>query len=192
MRGRLTTWNDNRGFGFISPDGGGERVFVHISGFERGIDRPTPGLVVNYRVAHASDGRARAVGVTGPRVVRRSRSKSSALLPTLVVFATAALLVWLVLNWDLNGWILVAYAAVSWVTFFVYYFDKRAARTGGWRISENTLLLLGLIGGWPGAILAQQSLRHKNAKPSFQGAFWVTVLVNIGGLVAVTACLRFG
>jgi len=192
MRGRLTTWNDGRGFGFISPDDGGERVFVHISGFERGIGRPAPGTVVDYRVAQAADGRMRAVGVTGPRVVRRSRSKGGALLPTLVVFGAIAAIGWLMLNWGLSGWIPVAYAAVSWVTFFVYYFDKRAARTGGWRISENTLLLLGLIGGWPGAVLAQQSLRHKNAKPSFQGAFWATVLVNIGGLVAMTAILRFG
>ncbi|MBN2702600.1 MAG: cold shock domain-containing protein [Pontiellaceae bacterium] len=33
VRGTITTWNDEKGFGFISPLSGGERVFVHIKAF---------------------------------------------------------------------------------------------------------------------------------------------------------------
>lgn len=53
-------------------------------------------------------------------------------------------------------------------------------------MSESTLLLLGLVGGWPGAIVAQQTLRHKTIKLSFRVSFWLSVVVNIG--VFVFAC----
>lgn len=77
------------------------------------------------------------------------------------------------------------YASASVVCFTAYAMDKAAARAGRWRISERTLLLLGLVGGWPGAVLAQQCLRHKSRKPSFRTWFWFTVLCN----VAATAFL---
>jgi uncharacterized membrane protein YsdA (DUF1294 family) len=65
------------------------------------------------------------------------------------------------------------------VCFAVYAVDKSAAAAGRWRISENTLLLLGVLGGWPGAIVAQQTLRHKTQKANFRSAFWGTVVVNL-------------
>ena len=37
-----------------------------------------------------------------------------------------------------------------------------------------------LLGGWPGALIAQQTLRHKSRKASFRAVFWLTVLVNCG------------
>ena len=75
------------------------------------------------------------------------------------------------------------YACVSIVCFAAYALDKRAARTGRRRTPERTLLLLGLIGGWPGAFLAQRTLRHKSSKTSFLIWFWLTVALNAGLLV---------
>ena len=72
----------------------------------------------------------------------------------------------------------IGYALMSFVTFAAYALDKAAAMSGRWRISERTLHVLGLLGGWPGALLAQQKLRHKTRKASFQAAFWLTVVVN--------------
>lgn len=77
----------------------------------------------------------------------------------------------------------VIYISVSFVTFLAYAQDKHAAQKGNWRVSENTLHTLSLLCGWPGAIIAQQRLRHKTKKTSFRVFFWVTVLVNSGGLV---------
>lgn len=57
-----------------------------------------------------------------------------------------------------------------------------SARDGRWRIAENTLHLLALLGGWPGALLAQYRLRHKSSKPAFLIIFWATVLLNCGAL----------
>lgn len=71
------------------------------------------------------------------------------------------------------------YACTSVVCFASYAMDKRAARTNRRRTAELTLLLLGLVGGWPGGFLAQQVLRHKTAKRSFQMKFWWTVVLNI-------------
>lgn len=63
-------------------------------------------------------------------------------------------------------------------TYITYAVDKRAARHGQWRVSEATLHILELLGGWPGALLAQQLYRHKTRKVSFQVAFWLCAIVN--------------
>jgi uncharacterized membrane protein YsdA (DUF1294 family) len=75
------------------------------------------------------------------------------------------------------------YAGASLVTFIAYAIDKSAAQSGRWRTQESTLHLLALIGGWPGALIAQNRLRHKSRKGPFLLAFWVTVLLNCGGLI---------
>ena len=62
--GRLTQWNDERGFGFIEPVQGGDKVFVHISAFarsDRGPDgRPQLGDRVSFEVATDAQGRKQA------------------------------------------------------------------------------------------------------------------------------------
>jgi uncharacterized membrane protein YsdA (DUF1294 family) len=76
--------------------------------------------------------------------------------------------------------ILLGYLLISLITFFVHAFDKVAAKDGAWRTQESTLHLLALVGGWPGALIAQQALRHKSKKQSFRSAFWMTVFLNVG------------
>lgn len=82
--------------------------------------------------------------------------------------------------WGVPWLVGAAYLAASLVCMLVYYLDKAAAKAGRWRISERFLLLLGLIGVWPGAALAQQWFRHKSSKPSFRARFWCTVVLNTG------------
>lgn len=74
---------------------------------------------------------------------------------------------------------LYLYLATGLVTFLLYAKDKSAAQAGGWRTPESQLHLLSLIGGWPGAYYAQQTLRHKSAKREFQQVYWATVVINI-------------
>ncbi|WP_246329889.1 DUF1294 domain-containing protein [Geomonas limicola] len=74
--------------------------------------------------------------------------------------------------------VLVLYGSVGCGTWLAYFFDKQAARSDSRRIPERTLHLLALAGGWPAALLAQQLLRHKTRKVSFQLVFWVTVVLN--------------
>lgn len=84
------------------------------------------------------------------------------------------------LAWGVSHLVAAAYLAASIACVIAYYLDKSAARAGRRRISERSLLLLGLAGGWPGAILAQQWFRHKSSKQAFRVKFWCTVLLNTG------------
>ena len=49
-QGRITDWNDDRGFGFITPNSGGGRVFVHISAFGKRQRRPVGNEIVTYEL----------------------------------------------------------------------------------------------------------------------------------------------
>lgn len=180
-KGTLTSWNDERGFGFITPIGGGGRVFVHISAFANRDRRPQLNQVVTYTLSSDDQGRPRAVEATlagdrPPTAAFRWRltpslTGAAVFLGLVAVLAAAGLVAPMVLG---------GYLVLSALTFFAYALDKSAARTGAWRTKESTLHLLSLAGGWPGALLAQRRLRHKTRKGSFQVVFWATVVANLG------------
>ncbi len=75
--------------------------------------------------------------------------------------------------------LLVWYLAIGLVTFFVYAKDKRAAINGNWRVPEKTLHILSVAGGWLGALIAQDKLRHKTQKQPFRAIYWFTVVINV-------------
>ena len=75
-------------------------------------------------------------------------------------------------------WVDLLYAGASALGFALYAIDKAAAIDRRDRIPESMLLWLGFVGGWPGAIVAQQVLRHKTAKMSFRIRFWLSVAAN--------------
>lgn len=83
-------------------------------------------------------------------------------------------LFWMTLRYPIP-WPVGVYAIASVVTFFVYGWDKAAARGGRRRVPEKALHGLAAVGGWPGALLAQQTLRHKTRKITFQIAYWSIV-----------------
>lgn len=75
-------------------------------------------------------------------------------------------------------WPLYAYLLASLLAFGLYLHDKRRAQHSGWRTPEARLHLVELFGGWPGALIAQQTLRHKTRKLSFQIVFWLIVMAH--------------
>lgn len=78
-----------------------------------------------------------------------------------------------------DSWEIGAYAfTLSVLTYAVYASDKNRARMNAWRIPEAHLHLLEMLGGWPGAWLAQQRLRHKCSKVSYQCFFWLIILTH--------------
>ncbi len=74
---------------------------------------------------------------------------------------------------------------MSLVTGVAYVLDKRAARLGRPRTPENVLHALELLGGWPGAFVAQRVLRHKTAKTAYQIVFWLIVAAHATAWVAL-------
>ena len=79
--------------------------------------------------------------------------------------------------------ILILYVASSIATFIAYAIDKRRASRGLWRIPERTLHLFELFFGWPGALVAQRTLRHKTRDRRFLLVFWAIVSLHAAGWV---------
>lgn len=189
--GVVKSWNDDRGFGFIEADQGGQEVFVHIKAFPARAGRPQLDQRVTFEIELNREGKKRARNVEVQRPARTAKPKQGthpAQWGTASLFAIPAfLLVYLLvaLVWRAPAWVAALYVVASGACFAAYATDKSAAVSGRWRIAESTLLALGLAGGWPGAILAQQVLRHKSNKASFRSAFWGTVVLNVAAFVAV-------
>ena len=71
------------------------------------------------------------------------------------------------------------YLLMSLLSFGVFWLDKRRAVENEQRVPENILHGLEWLGGWPGSLLAQHTLRHKNRKLSYQGVFWFIVFTHV-------------
>lgn len=189
--GTLTQWDDAKGYGFIAPDRGGARLFVHAKAFGLRPQRPFVGERLSYREGQDAQGKKRAQEVQSLQArpmppVRAARDRSRVLLiPAFAGFVLAVHLLWRV-----PSWLWGLYSAMSMATFIVYALDKRAARRGEWRVAESTLHGLAFACGWPGALLAQELLRHKSAKPDFRRLFWLTVVLNVLGFALWFTPLR--
>lgn len=183
--GRLSVWNDDRGFGFIEPEDGSPRVFAHISAFPQDKRRPRVSDTLNYEVDFDERGRprARSIYFMVPVAARQDDSTPTAdsgdlIVPSIAIMLLAAVLGLLVSLGRLHLVIYAPYVAFSLIAMGAYRTDKAAARDGAWRTPEATLHLLALVGGWPGALLAQRLYHHKTRKPAFRFVFWLTVLGN--------------
>lgn len=182
-RGKITDWKDDKGFGFVTPSGGGRKVFVHIKSFSNRQRRPAGNELVTYELQIDEKGRPQGenVAFVGDRPFQASTPGPGIVSLTLaslfLAFVTGA-----VVTGKLPFVVLGIYLLGSLVAFVAYALDKSAAQKGGWRTPESTLHFFSLVGGWPGALLAQRTLRHKSRKQSFQAAFWVTVALNCSGL----------
>lgn len=64
QKGILKRWIDDKGYGFIAPNDGGDDVFFHISSLKGAIRRPVESDIVYFDVIIDLTGQKRAVGVT--------------------------------------------------------------------------------------------------------------------------------
>lgn len=186
-QGKISAWNDLRGFGFISPLERGERVFVHVSAFPRGSRRPTDGEFVSYTRGTDERGRLCATKVTyvvshAKRSAVGAQARNGKLIAGFVAAAFLGVVALLAivgrLWWPVAG----VYIVTSMAAYFEYKDDKEAAQVGARRTNEWTLIILGLIGGWPGALVARHRFRHKTRKLAFRIGYWLSVVFNVAGL----------
>ncbi len=193
IEGTLKSWNDERGFGFIEPSLGGQEIFVHVKAFDVRLGRPQIGQRLTFEIELSAEGKKRARRVQPLRAARLSNRRNPdspaqwgtasffAIPLFLGVYVTASVV------WQVPKWVGGLYFVASFVSFVAYAIDKSAARNNRWRVSEDTLIFLGLACGWPGAIVAQQVLRHKSSKRSFRSSFWGSVVMNVLGFLALSS-----
>lgn len=183
-QGKITEWRDEQGFGFITQKGDGQRLFLHIKSFSGRKRRPVLNDSVTYTHAVDRAGRVQAAHVEFAGVGKKRVSvRRETALPLYFSLAFAVLIVALSVLGFLHWKVAVFYAVLNVMTWFLYMFDKEAARKSGQRRPERILHLLALIGGWPGALLAQRMFRHKSSKRSFQQTYWTTVALHCAGLI---------
>ena len=188
----VVRWNDDKGFGFIAPRGGGKDVFVHIKSFPSTLRRPKVGDPASFVPSLDDKGRLRTDDAiflssdtsAGSRVLQRAVPAIAfgVLFIALLCFAANG-------SW-LPFFVPFVYFGASLVAYLMYTFDKSAASTNTWRISEESLHITSLVGGWPGALVGQAVHRHKTKKQSFRAVFWLTVVANCAGLAVVAFMTR--
>ena len=204
QQGHIKKWQDDKGFGFIET-AAGESVFFHVSAF-KAQRRPEIGEQVVFIVGQDNQGRLQAKDVQELSFVqqkmaqknhqiRQRNHKRSAqaefeagqkkrlflglgFYGVLILLVVMNKLSWLVLAW---------YAVLGVITYGMYAKDKAAAQSGAWRTPEATLHLLSALGGWVGAMVAQTYLRHKSQKPEFRITYYLTVIINLAGLLFILA-----
>jgi uncharacterized membrane protein YsdA (DUF1294 family)/cold shock CspA family protein len=192
LKGTIVEWQDDRGFGFIEPIGGGERVFCHIKAFTVRVRRPMAGDSVTYDARKDAKGRLQAsevrpagleqaaysANIGSRRAANHQRSpkrarRGSGVGSYIFLAFFAASLGMLLVTGRIAFFVPLIYAGMSGLTLFAYAFDKSAAMNNRWRTQEQTLHLLELAGGWPGGLIAQNLFRHKSTKTSFLVEFWM-------------------
>ena len=146
-QGPLYQWNDEKGYGFVEPNGGGTRAFVHIKEFADQTRRPALGDLLIYRLGQDEQGRpvAREIcfvgGETPAHFERVEQFRRNSNQFTLLFCLLLAILTFM---GELPIPVLLLYTGMSLATYLCYLVDKARAMQNGWRIAESTLLLLGL------------------------------------------------
>ena len=204
QQGRVTKWQEDKGFGFIETEAG-ESIFFHVSEF-KAQRRPAIGEEVVFTIGYDNQSRLQAKEVQELSFVQQKMAQKNKQIRqrnhkrsvqaefeagqkkrlflgvgfygVLILLAVMNKLSWLVIGW---------YIVLGVITYAMYAKDKAAAQSGDWRTPESTLHLLSALGGWVGAMVAQTYLRHKSQKAEFRLAYYLTVIINMAGLLFILA-----
>ncbi|BDT67932.1 hypothetical protein os1_21110 [Comamonadaceae bacterium OS-1] len=190
-KGKIHHWNTSRGMGSIRSSQTGYDVLFRIKDY-RGSTLPREGETVWFDEVSSVHTKPHAIGVstvsgnadvhsTRPRhyIGRRSNARPFVLL----LFLWVVLGVWGVWSYRLPVWLVAAVLAVNLLTVLAYAKGLQTARNRSWRTPEPVLHLLSLLGGWPGAGLAQAVMRYRSQKPSFGTLYWCTVGLHLALLL---------
>ena len=197
--GKITNWNDERGFGFVEPDDGGVRAFVHVRAFLDASRRPAEHDAISYQLSEDNHGRPLAEHIEFISAAQMASRTPSArppfflqwLNPLALLISLPLLAIWVMQHGRTLSWPGLLYLLMSLVTFGLYGLDKRAAKRRQWRIPERTLNLYALCGGWLGAMLAQSHFAHKRSKETFMSHFWMAVAAHFLGMGMLVYLLLF-
>ena len=170
--GDIVEWDDQKGYGFLQL--GSTKVFLHRREFAEFHKRPELGDTIRFAIGLDAIGRTCAKNAAHHNDGGKLTMPMLFTLVCLLIFPVFALI-----QSGVDWWLWGAYMpAISILSYAFYANDKRSAREGSWRIAENTLHLIDILGGWPGGFIAQRRLRHKCSKLKFQVIFCLIVLAH--------------
>jgi len=207
QQGILRNWNNEKGFGFIKGAQGD--VFVHISAVRGDTRPEVNAEVFyiaeqdqqgRWRATHM---RGAELAIDKPKIRRKPHNQpvpqkhqpqtkfsprahagtgKDAAWKALLFFVSIVITAWglaVLLLHNALLWPMGVYMGASLISFIQYWADKNKAQTDEWRTPESSLHLIELLGGWPGAFIAQKLLRHKTRKGSYQATYWLIVLIHL-------------
>ncbi len=186
--GKIVSWKDEAGFGFVAMESSNRNIFVHIKAFSDYSRRPTENDQIAYDLAQDKEGRFYAKNIQfvcdeKKRFLKRTTTPIIYYIYMLFLMSLCGLVCFILLSKLRSTLIPSLYLITNLISYIAYAKDKRAAQNGRWRTRESTLHFFDLIGGWIGGLWAQQILRHKSRKISFQIFFWITVILNCYSLL---------
>ncbi|WP_426369375.1 DUF1294 domain-containing protein [Pseudocolwellia sp. HL-MZ7] len=169
LKGKLIKWDETKAFGFILPHGGGEHIFIRKNAFSNKQRVPQINDVITFSIT--KDRQERYCADNAYFTGEKMKPKNGKQFNLFSIYLSCTFLAFLSIAFiqgKIPQHLLVFYMVTSVVSFIAYALDKSRAQQGAWRIKESTLHLIALLGGWPGAALAQQVLRHKSQKKEFR------------------------
>ena len=174
LTARVEEWRADRGFGFLRFDE--HRVFIHRRDFAMFHRVPAVGDAVEFVLGEDRQGRICARQAELSHDGGRIRGEHLVALAVLLSAPIAALFHF----FGREYWYATLGVALlpSLLAYLLYADDKGRSRAKTWRVSEKNLHWVSMLGGWPGAYLAQRRYRHKTAKVGFQFTFWATVVLH--------------
>lgn len=188
LTGKVVHWRDDKGFGFVVPDNDTQQLFFHIRDFTDSKIRPDVGCRLQFSLGQDKQGRPLA---TELQVISAAPESNQVAEPDVIdldytqdvaLYFRCAFLVLVViaLLFGTLPYVLpILYIEASLFTYWLYRADKTAAvARQRQRLPEQSLQLFSLIGGWPGALLAQNKLAHKRRKFLFQREFLLVIIGN--------------
>lgn len=201
--GTIAKFDNERKFGFIQFDNKNRQIFFHVSRFKAGRN-PNIGEQVLFDIGQDKQGRPVAINIQEAQFVAQKQQERkqkqqaykayqerqeqkhgqlNLLCGVSVVYLLILAIVLLMSGLSLK--LLGVYFIMGIVSFFIYYQDKVKAQNNQWRIPENTLHTIDVLGGWIGATFAHKLLNHKATKADFRVVFYITVALNIIGFLAL-------
>ncbi|GAA5001534.1 DUF1294 domain-containing protein [Acinetobacter puyangensis] len=191
-QGRLVEWHDEQGYGFIQgiSDPKHQRVFLHIKSFQRSGPRPIQGCVVEYDLGLDNQSRPQAINVSYVKAGQvkgkqsaasaSKQSKKNAWHPMYILMLIYWVALFVLSSFGkLPMLSIMIIMLINAYTYWLYQKDKQAALNGDFRISEQHLLLMNVLGGWTAAWFARQHFRHKTQKQPFKTYFALSIVLNL-------------
>ncbi|WP_165313255.1 DUF1294 domain-containing protein [Vibrio ziniensis] len=174
LKGTISEWYLDRGYGYIIPDSGALRIKFLVSDVKNSVNLGEIKQSVRFVITQDENGNRRATHVEGTRAFPWS---------TLIVVWFAATLGGCVYFWKYPLFIVYYYLVATAIVFVVYLFDKRNEKRTNPVTSKSALLFLSLLGGWPGAVIGQYSFNLHPKSFIFQLLFFIVMALHVIFLV---------